>query len=192
MFDICDWDFFLQLCNITYSFDIPTCINDIRDIIFESHEQEWFAKINEPNGLGEGGNKLRTYCTFKYNFSPEPYVTCIMSKKHRSDMEKIRCGVAHIKLETGRYNGTPVNDRICEFCNVGDVEDEFHVVMDCFNYNELRHNLFYVICLINDNFNEMSKIEQFKFILSNESCIQVSARYLSDILDKRMCAVSRQ
>ncbi len=80
-----------HLCNITYNFDIPTCINDIRGIIFESHEQEWFAKINEPNGLGEGGKKLRTYCTFKDNFSPEPYVTCIVCKKHRSVMAKLRC-----------------------------------------------------------------------------------------------------
>ena len=82
-------------------------------IMCQSNEQRWLNKINDDIGRN-GDNKLRTYCTFKNSFSPEAYVTSIMSKKHRSAMAKFRCGVAPIKLETGRYNGTPVNNRICE------------------------------------------------------------------------------
>ena len=53
-------------------------------------------------------------------------------------MAKFRCGVVPIKLETGRYNGAPVNNRICEMCDEGVVEDEFHVILNCSKYNDLH------------------------------------------------------
>ena len=106
------------VCNTNGTYDIPSCVNNITNVMCRSNEQTWLNKINDSIGRN-GGNKLRTYCTFKNSFSPEAYVTSIMSKKHRSAMAKFRCCVAPIKLETGRYNGTPVNNRICEMCDEG-------------------------------------------------------------------------
>ena len=76
-----------------------------------------------------GGNKLRTYRSFKNEFITEPYLSIIVHKKYRSAYAKFRCGVAPLKIETGRYgvNRVPVEERLCETCN--SVEDEFHVLM---------------------------------------------------------------
>ena len=49
-----------------------------------------------------------------------------MPYSNRSALAKFRCGVAPIRLETGRYERLDVNDRICPICNIG-IEDEMHV-----------------------------------------------------------------
>ena len=43
-----------------------------------------------------------------------------------------------------RLNRVPVEQRVCETCNV--VEDEYHVVMDCKIYDDIRDRLFTEIC----------------------------------------------
>ena len=155
-------------------------MNECINVVFESFEQTWHAKINSDTGRN-GGNKLRTYCTFKNEYNVEPYVAnVIMSRKHRSAMAKFRCGVAPIKLETGRYTGTPVNERLCEFCDIGAIEDEFHVIVNCTKYDLLRQVAFNEIAGFNDKFTEMSQLEKFKYVLSNGDSARISAKLLCD------------
>ena len=107
-------------------------------------------------GQEEGGNKLRTYRRVKHNYATEPYVKIIIQKKYRSAYAKFRCGVAPIKLESGRYgqNFLPVDQRLCESCGV--VEDEYHVLMDCEMYRDIRHDLFNEITTVELDFMEQS------------------------------------
>ena len=78
-------------------------------------------------GETHGGNKLRTYRTFKNTYSTEPYVRIIAQKKFRSAYAKFRCGVAPINIELCRYRlaRIPVEERVCSHCN--EVEDESHI-----------------------------------------------------------------
>ena len=48
-------------------------------------------------GEAHGGNKLRTYKTFKNTYITEPYVHIITQKKFRSAYANFRCGVAPIR-----------------------------------------------------------------------------------------------
>ena len=72
----------------------------------------------------------------------------LFQKKYRSTYATFRCGVAPIKLETGRYglNRVLVKQRLCEHCNL--VEDEYHVLMQCTMYDEIREGLFVAISTI--------------------------------------------
>jgi hypothetical protein len=36
-----------------------------------------------------------------------------------------------MKIETGRYQGTLLQDRKCERCSCGEVEDEYHFLFHC-------------------------------------------------------------
>ena len=104
--------------------------------------EEWRVAINNSNSQsGTGGNKLRTYKLFKRTFGMEQYCKIIMSPLHRSALVKFRCGVAPLRLETGRYEGLSVSDRICPFCRVH-VEDETHVLLNCDKYYPIRKNSF--------------------------------------------------
>ena len=103
--------------------------------MFEKYKNDWLVSINAPLGnSGRGGNKLRTYCTFKNQFEAEKYCKLILPKRHRSALCKFRCGVAPLRLETGRYEGLPVNRRICPFCfqsGIDTIETEGHVLLVC-------------------------------------------------------------
>ena len=65
-------------------------------------------------------------------------------------MSKFRLGVCPLHIETGRYEinekkskGISVENRTCQVCGSQDeIEDEFHFLMMCPAYNELRNNLF--------------------------------------------------
>ena len=49
------------------------------------------------------------------------------------------CGVAPIRIETGRYEHLSVDERKCLFCN--NVEDEGHVLFNCHLYEDIRLEL---------------------------------------------------
>ena len=70
------------LCNTNGTYDIPSCVNNIKNVMCQSNEQTWLNKINDNIGRN-GGNKFRTYCTFKNSFSPEAYVTSMYILKAR-------------------------------------------------------------------------------------------------------------
>ena len=66
--------------------------------------RQWLQEVNQINSrTGHGGNKLRTYKLFKTIYAPEKYLQLNMSSSNRSALAKFRCGVAPIRLETGRY-----------------------------------------------------------------------------------------
>ena len=62
-----------------------------------------------------------------------------MSKSHRSAYAKFRCGVAPIRIETGRYERLDYSDRTCYNC-AGEVESEMHVLLYCPVYQTLRED----------------------------------------------------
>ena len=121
----------------------------------------------------------------KHNYATEPYVKIIIQKKYRSAYARFRCGVAPIKLETGRYgqNRLPVDQRLCESCGV--VEDEYHVLMDCEMYRDIRHNLFNEITTVELDFREQSIDTQFLEILSNPLLYRSVSKAMHFILNKR-------
>ncbi len=67
---------------------------------------------------GTGLNKLRTYRKYKQSILTEPYVIALLSKYQRSALAKFRCGVAPLKIETGKYTRTPEEERLCTLCNL--------------------------------------------------------------------------
>jgi hypothetical protein len=59
----------------------------------------------------------------------EKYLSVNMSGKYKSSFSKFRCGVAPLKIETGRYEGVSIENRTCfnNICNVNNcIENEKH------------------------------------------------------------------
>ena len=110
-----------------------------------------------------------------------------MPRAHRSAYAKCHCGTAPIKLETGRYEGLAVEDRICPICQKG-VEDEQHVLLECSLYDDIRVQLLRDISTVFSNVYAYSKQEVLKCILGskNDFIVKKSARGYYMILKKRM------
>ena len=105
------------------------------------YEKLWYEKLNST----DEHNKLRTYCKFKTSFEPENYLFTFKNFEKRRLFTQLRISSHDLCIETGRYTRpavTPISERLCKFCNIDKIEDEFHVIMECNYYEELRKLLF--------------------------------------------------
>ena len=62
---------------------------------------------------------------FKKELGIEKYVLNIRSKNERSMVAKLRCGILQLHVESGRFNQTILENRICNVCNNNIIEDKF-------------------------------------------------------------------
>ena len=99
------------------------------------------------------------HCTLKTDFKTESYVQNVYCKKYRSALAKLRCGIAQIRLETGRYEGLSAHQWLCPFC-IGTVEDEVRVITLCSLYIDMRNELYTFISTFIPDFNLLCDLEK--------------------------------
>ena len=107
------------------------------------------------------------------------------TKKYRSAYAKFRCGVAPLKIETGRYavNRVPVEEWLCEACN--SVEDEFHVLTKCPLYRDARGICFNSINAVSEVFADLPQESQFIELMSNPLQFKIISKFMHSILNQR-------
>ena len=76
--------------------------------------------------------------------------------------------VVALRIETGLWQGKPVEERLCLVCNRGVVEDEFHFLCECQTYCALREDLFKSVNEFCPDFEDMEPREKFIYILKRE------------------------
>ena len=150
----------------------------------QKHQVEWFNVVQNNTGMrGKGGNKLRTYSLFKTTYHVEPYCQMFLPRKHRSELSKFRSGVAPLRLETGRYEGLEVDQRICPIRH-SSVEDEKHVLLHCPLYVDFRNALFKQACEVNASFGNYTENEQLVFLFSTVDLTRSLAKTCFQILHR--------
>lgn len=172
-----------HFCNVDNIYSKQHVAKSIYKNCMALYKSSWSESVNNDlSANGRGRNKLRTYRLFKHDFKTEQYLKIQMDKKYRSALAKIRCGVAPIRLETGRYEGLREMDRLCIHCNV--IENEEHVLVTCPFYEDLRHDLFLACENESDVFQTFSSCDKLCFLLSNDAVIRKSAKTCYDILHR--------
>ena len=78
-------------------------------------------------------NRLEKYNVFKLEFCYEKYLD-VLFPKARNILAKFRCSAHNLMIEQGRFN----NVRICQFCNMNCIKDEYHFLLVCPVYRDLR------------------------------------------------------
>ena len=61
-----------------------------------------------------------------------------LSRSEGSVMSQFRCGLLPLRIETRRFVGERMGDRLCRFCDLNLVEDEKHFLFVCPSYVNLR------------------------------------------------------
>ena len=77
----------------------------------------------------------RNIACFKF----QPYLDICSVNKFRFSLSKLRMSAHRLSIESGRWarpNPIPIDLRKCNNCNV--LEDEFHFVLECNMYTDLR------------------------------------------------------
>ena len=94
--------------------------------------------------------------------------------KYQIALSKLRCSIHKLKVETGRHESIAYEQRLCTLCNYNLVEDEFHFVMMCPIYENLRsiympilgnrdRNVENFYALFNGNYHDTLNLAKFIF-----------------------------
>ncbi|KAK6178526.1 hypothetical protein SNE40_013301 [Patella caerulea] len=78
------------------------------------------------------------YQHFISNFTLQYYLAKSIPYRYANCISKIRLSAHNLFIETGRYNSVAKNKRLCKFCDNDDVEDEYHFVLICKKYKDIR------------------------------------------------------
>lgn len=103
----------------------------VKQRIKDQFIQNWTGRLNDSS------RALFYRCIAQFQL--QPYLKCIGVRKFCTSMTKLRCSSHRLCIETGRWArpaSVPINERKCTFCNV--LEDEFHFVLQCRMYSQLR------------------------------------------------------
>ena len=112
-------------------------VNQIIERLNGHFLQGWICDLNKMS-------KLSTYECFKSEFWFEHYLDCVTNEKHRIQLIRFRCSSQSLAIETSRYDLNHIDraDRICTFCNISMTKDEYHFLLICPVYSEIRRNHF--------------------------------------------------
>ena len=84
-------------------------------------------------------SSLSLYRNLKTDYRPAPYLYRVLNRKYRNAIAKLRLSSHRLFIETGRYTGVPRDERKCVYCELNDIEDEYHFVLRCSKYQILRN-----------------------------------------------------
>ena len=155
--------------------NLRTFFIDVHEVLMDMHSLKWPTQINrESSESGNGRNKLRTRKLCKTDYIAEDYCKSFIPISHRSAISRLRCGVAPIRIETGRFENLEVSQRLCRFCNF--VEDEIHVILHCDADNDLRNILITKASSLFPTFNNLTENDKMKFLFSHPNMTRLCAK----------------
>ena len=101
--------------------------------IYDQYYQSWYSEVNN-------SGKLETLKCLNKVFNFEKYLKCINIDCHRVALTRFRCSAHKLRIEEGRFRDINRNLRICHLCNSNTIEDEYHFLLVCPAYRDIRIN----------------------------------------------------
>ncbi len=70
----------------------------------------------------------------------EDYLSDLKEKRNRFIFTRLSCSAHHLQIERGRYNvpKTPVEERLCKYCNLNEIKYEYHLIRKCSLHENVR------------------------------------------------------
>ena len=99
---------------------------------FDVYKHEMMSSIH---------NVSRGY-TYEYlvdSFCMQFYLLKPIDDVYKKYVTRFRVSSHCLNIEHGRYRNELRENRLCTLCNLNDIEDEFHFILKCPFYSNLRH-----------------------------------------------------
>ena len=132
-------------------------INLIKQRIYDNFLQSWNSSVNE-------SQKLCTFNLFKNEISFEKYLDVIKETSLSNILSRFRLSSHSLCIETGRYKNVPKNMRLCKCCNMKVVENEYHFLLVCPLYADIRKRYFA------NYFCHWPNMFKFKSLIKSQNC----------------------
>ena len=94
--------------------------------------QNWSSRVDQ-------SSSGKNYRLFKNSFELNPYFTYLSNKESKL-LTAFRTRNHHLPIEIGRWACKPITERACNFCH-DDIGDEYHYMMACRHFTDLRTQL---------------------------------------------------
>jgi len=182
------WDY--NICNNNWSYELKNIFNELhldhfenlslcniemaKASIWEKMQQDWLNDVYATP-------KLRTYKLYKTELAVKNYVSMNLNRQERSVAAQFRSGILPLRVETGRFRGEAVEERLCTFCKQNVVEDEMHFLFHCDCYIDLKDNLNQI--MHENHLDNKTEIEIVNFLFQNNP--RQIAKYLTSAFLKR-------
>ena len=82
--------------------------------------------------------RLITYVIFKHEFEFEQYLDIMGENKYRQALTRFRISAHNLNIEKGRHLNINREQRICNKCNMKVIENEYHFLLVCPFYTNIR------------------------------------------------------
>ena len=103
----------------------------IKQRLLDVHKQNILENITK-------SSKGHLYQHLIDNFCLQTYLTKPIDKKYKRLITKFRLSNHLLNIEIGRHHKVSKSERLCTCCNLHDIEDEFHFILKCPLYSDLR------------------------------------------------------
>ena len=106
-----------------------------RERLRDQFIQNWAEGINSMP-------KLSMYCNFKTEICFEFYLEYLQNIKFIHTFAAFRLSSHKLEIEAGRFVNKPREERFCQICNNGCIENEYNFLLYCPKYSALRFKHF--------------------------------------------------
>ena len=113
--------------------DVKKFLNMLKQRLQDIHIQECYSSI-------ENNSRCMLYKHLKPVYSMENYLKCNYHRDFRQYLTKLRLSSHKFLVERGRWVKPKINyhERLCTLCDENDIEDEYHILMKCKYFVNLR------------------------------------------------------
>ena len=136
----------------------------------------------------ETSTKLDFYRNFKHNYTTEAYLDFTPVLNTKRDYTKFRMSNHKLAVEKLRYTQpiVPREQRLCEFCDRNEIEDENHLLFSCNTYEDLRETYFNKMgTILNINPTVKDEFVKIVFNTSNRLAIVFTSNFISKCFLRR-------
>lgn len=114
--------------------NIDVFLKEFKRRLLDCEIQDWSSRVAETS-------KLEYYNMYKTLYEPELYLHLNIPRKLKVGFAKLRMSSHKLEIEIGRQTDVLKEDRLCKACgklNIVCVECEYHVIMKCCLYKDIR------------------------------------------------------
>ena len=126
-----NWIFRYALWNMVLC-DFPFCTWDFKSIRKSQCRSSQIIK------------RSQMYINTDIYYRIEPHLIYLNNKKHQRALTRLRVSSHKLNIELGRHSRPPIPraNRLCNFCNSKEVDDEIHFLTKCEFHSEARYHMF--------------------------------------------------